>query len=71
MIDTYQLIQQHPMQKFFSFLGGKDVNNDQMLDLLYNQKAVNTTLGTPEMERRLRVLLERYFIERSMIYQTT
>jgi lysophospholipase L1-like esterase len=54
MVDTFQLLHQHPESDVFLFSGGgNDVTNDQMLDLLYNQKAVDVTNGTPEINKKV------------------
>ena len=54
IVDTYQMLQQHPETDVFLFSGGgNDVTNDQMLDLLYNHKAVDNTLGTPEINKKV------------------
>ena len=54
IIDTYQLLQQHPEADVFLFSGGgNDVTNDQMLDLLYNKKAIDSALGTPEINKKV------------------
>src|SRR5262249_6235530 len=54
IIDTYQLLQQHPEADVFLFSGGgNDVTNDQMLDLLYNKKAIDSVLGTPEINKKV------------------
>ena len=54
MVDTYQLLHQHPESDVFLFSGGgNDVTNDQMLDLLYNQKAIDSTYGTPEINKKV------------------
>ena len=54
IIDTYQLLQQHPESDVFLFSGGgNDVTNDQMLDLLYNKKAIDSVLGTPEINKKV------------------
>src|SRR5262245_16972969 len=39
--------------KPMSFGGGNDVTNDQMLDLLYNKKAIDSVLGTPEINKKV------------------
>ena len=54
MVDTYQLIQQHPDAEVFLFSGGgNDVTNDQLLDLLYHRKAVDNIHGTPEINKKV------------------
>jgi len=52
--DTYQLLHQHPATEVFIFSGGgNDVTNDQMLDLLYNRKAIDNINGTPEINKKV------------------
>ena len=52
--DTYQLLHQHPETEIFLFSGGgNDVTNDQMLDLLYNRKAIDNINGTPEINKKV------------------
>jgi lysophospholipase L1-like esterase len=52
--DTYQLLHQHPGTEVFLFSGGgNDVTNDQMLDLLYNRKAIDNINGTPEINKKV------------------
>ena len=52
--DTYQLLHQHPETEVFLFSGGgNDVTNDQMLDLLYNRKAIDNINGTPEINKKV------------------
>jgi lysophospholipase L1-like esterase len=52
--DTYQLLHEHPETEVVLFSGGgNDVTNDQMLDLLYNRKAIDNINGTPEINKKV------------------
>jgi hypothetical protein len=49
------------MEVFLFSGGGNDVTNDQMLDLLYNRKAIDNINGTPEINKKVQGLVGEVF----------